>query len=164
MNLRIFSITAEERDSLIESYNDKIRAAEKEMNDIAVRIAKYRDRIAELLRAEQDMPIIYDGSSNQFIAYEYPRSGILAHKAEFALRQIGSLSSTRRIADVIAEYDPGAAQNDLVSRLSATLKQKADKQEIFRRVERGTDILYGLIEWFDNEGILFPLYDRDQLL
>lgn len=40
---------------------------------------------------------------------------------------------------------------ELISKLSATLKQKVDKKEIFGRVETSGIIYYGLIDWFDGK-------------
>ena len=42
---------------------------------------------------------------------------------------------------------------DLVNKLGATLKQKVDKADIFNRIEIDGVIYYGLIDWFEGDGV-----------
>ena len=85
----------------------------------------------------------------------YDKSWTLAKKAEFAVREIGHLSTTRDMIEIIAKCEPhfmkekGWTFGRFQKNIGSTLLQKIKARKVFERLQmEGGEYLYGMKDWF----------------
>ncbi len=135
-----------ERDILIKHYSNVIAESTDLIDALQNKILEAESRIFDLTLVESLF------TSSDIYKKDWP----LFKRAEFVLASLRAIANTRKIAEGINRQEGGKLTEveikDLVSALGATLKQKVDKKVVFGRIEENGDILYGLIEWFNENG------------
>lgn len=136
---------------LLDSYRREIEEQNKIANEAMRRVAQAETRIRQL-------------SGNSLFPTPPPPPPLpsfenltLADKAKRVLTDLRLFASTRDIAVLILKTEGKTATtaneiSSLVSNVSATLKQKVDKGEVFQRMEIGEEIFYGLRVWYHPNG------------
>jgi hypothetical protein len=142
----LHQISDEERAALIAFNQGKLDVIKSKMAELQKEAHGLSVRISEL-----SLTNLFGGQEIE----TYDEKWSVAKKTEFVLTMTGYAMNTRKIAEKIGELDGGNHTEEeirnMISSLSATLKQKTDKGVTFGRMDYNNEWIYGLIGWFDGE-------------
>lgn len=119
---------------------------ENNVEDIRAQISELNEQMAQSLYRISELT----GNGNK-----YSSSWPLWKKVQYALVINNVGMTTKELSKQINDLDGRDPDDirDLVSAISATLKPKIDKKDTFGREDIGGEHYYGLIEWFDEDGL-----------
>ncbi|MEO6833125.1 MAG: hypothetical protein ABI378_11435 [Chitinophagaceae bacterium] len=132
--------------SIIEDARNTIGASTKKLMESTTRLVALENYSID----EKELTVRIHGGLIQTMT--------LSEKVVFVLIKQGKIATTREIAELIVAENPeelnGIDLGTLVSRISATLKQKFDKGDTFSRATIDKEIYYGLGSWFENGAVV----------